>query len=152
MATSTFKNPINGYTEEVDAFAAGLGAALLGPLYFAIRGAWGIAVGYFIGMALLLVSKIGWLAIPFVYLFFTFGASKLLEEYYLKKGWHKIDGKGNETKPLDIIANLQPAPKAAAAPAHNPVEQLEKLHKLKESGALNDEEYSQMKSKLLAEA
>jgi membrane protease subunit (stomatin/prohibitin family) len=46
-------------------------------------------------------------------------------------------------------AAMQGAEQATAAPAEDPIEQIERLSKLHDSGALTDEEFSAAKAKIL---
>jgi ribosomal protein S27E len=76
-----FKNPANGYTEEVarDAWAYVL---LFGCLYFAVKGVWTHAVAGFV--LAFLTCGMSWLVYPFF-------ANKIMKNHYLRKGWIQVN-------------------------------------------------------------
>ena len=74
-----FKNPSNGYIEEVSS-GVWLWVLLFGTIYFVVKGVWTHAlVSLIFG---LLTVGISWLIYPF----FASG----MRRYYLKKGWIEV--------------------------------------------------------------
>ena len=75
-----FKNPSNGYVEEVSA-VAWLWVLLFGTIYFAVKGVWTHALVSLI--LAVLTAGISWLVYPFF-------ASGMMRRHYLKKGWVEV--------------------------------------------------------------
>lgn len=74
-----FKNPTNGYVEEVS--SPGLWVLLFGFIYFAVKGVWTHAVA---GLVLACFTfGISWLIYPFF-------ASDIMRKHYLKQGWAEV--------------------------------------------------------------
>lgn len=72
-----FKNPQNGYIEELPALAW-LWTLLFGAIYFAVRGVWTHAI---VGLILAIFTYgISWLIYPFF-------AKNIIATHYLKTGW-----------------------------------------------------------------
>jgi len=79
-----FKNPSNGYVEEVSS-VAWLWVLLFGTIYFAVKSVWNHA---FLSLVFALVTAgVSWLVYPFF-------ATDILRKHYLKKGWIEV---GNAT-------------------------------------------------------
>lgn len=76
-----FENPSNGYRESIE--GAWLWTLLFGCFYFAYRKVWSHALI----SAVLAVMTLGisWLVYPFF-------ARNILTKYYLREGWHPVDG------------------------------------------------------------
>lgn len=72
-----FRNPANGYVEEVS--APGLWVFLWAPIYFAVKGVWGHAAV----SVLLFPLIIPWLIYPFF-------ARNIMRTHYLRKGWEEV--------------------------------------------------------------
>jgi hypothetical protein len=105
MATWTFKNPSNGYTEEVNSTTAFLGALLLGPIYFALRGIWGVAIFLFILNALsFLIIQLFLIAIP-LHIIMAMTATSMIKTKYLRMGWINED-LSQAAKNSDDLGNL----------------------------------------------
>lgn len=84
-----FKNPANGYIEEVD-YNACFEVFFLGPLYLAVKGLWGhvfiwlavvVPLGVISGGFLFLVT------IPVASICYAFSIQGILQKKYLGKGW-----------------------------------------------------------------
>lgn len=75
-----FKNPSNGYVEEVTDIAW-LWVLLFGTFYFAVKGVWTHAAGSLI--LALLTGGLSWLIYPFF-------ASEIFRKNYLRKGWIEV--------------------------------------------------------------
>ena len=74
-----FKNPTNGYIEEVG--SPGLWVFLFGFFYFAIKGVWTHAIA---GLLLAGVTLgLSWLIYPFF-------ASGIMRKHYLSRGWLEV--------------------------------------------------------------
>jgi hypothetical protein len=86
-----FENPANGFRQEVGASAT-LGAVVLGPIYFALVGAWGWALAEFlISCSLILgLGAFGVLPAILFQLCVALLAQKIAVESYLKKGWREV--------------------------------------------------------------
>jgi len=76
----TFRNPSNNHTETIPALAW-LWTLLFGVIYFAIRGVWTHTLVSLI--LAIMTAGISWLIYPF----FT---TRILRNYYLKKGWIEV--------------------------------------------------------------
>ncbi len=74
-----FKNPLNGYVEEVT--APWLWTLLFGTIYFAVRGVWTHAVVSLIFAVC--TAGISWLIYPFF-------ATGIFRRYYLQKVWIEV--------------------------------------------------------------
>lgn len=76
-----FKNPSNGYIEEVSSMAW-LWVLLFGTIYFAVKGVW---THFLVSLIFaLLTLGISWLVYPFF-------ASGIMRKHYLKKGWFEVN-------------------------------------------------------------
>jgi hypothetical protein len=88
-----FRNPTNGYTEEVG-YDACYGVFFLGPLYLAAKGLWGHV---FIWLALVTIPGIAsggallLLSIPLASVIYAVAIQGLLETKFLSAGWIDID-------------------------------------------------------------
>ncbi|VVE29308.1 hypothetical protein PEP31012_03583 [Pandoraea eparura] len=84
-----FRNPANGYTEEVD-YNACFEVFFLGPLYLAAKGLWGhVFIWLAVVMPLGIVSG-GFLflaTIPVASICYAFSIQGILQKKYLSKGW-----------------------------------------------------------------
>ncbi|WP_207263580.1 zinc ribbon domain-containing protein [Desulfovibrio sp. Huiquan2017] len=79
-----FRNPTNGYVEEVNPAETFILTLFFGPIYFAINGIWTHFVG---GIIIATITfGISWLVYPFF-------AFSIVKESYLKKGWIEFDEK-----------------------------------------------------------
>lgn len=74
-----FRNPANGYVEEVSSPA--LWVLLFGCFYFAVKGVWAHFVVGFIVAAF--TFGFSWLVYPFF-------ASNIMRSHYLRKGWVEV--------------------------------------------------------------
>lgn len=86
-----FENPANGFRQEVSASAT-LGALVLGPIYFALVGAWAWAAAEFL-IAIALILSLGAFGVLLSVLFqliLSLLAQKIASENYLKKGWREV--------------------------------------------------------------
>lgn len=79
--TKIYENPQNGYREEVCWPAAFVLTLFFAPIYFAIKGAWGAAVGC-------VVVTFGTAGAG--YFIFPFFASKILHASYMRRGWTHV--------------------------------------------------------------
>lgn len=91
MATTTFKNPVNGYTEKVSGLSI-LWALLFGWFYFLIVGLWPhalIEIAVAVTLGVMTGGPGALLALPIwiVYAFFT---PKLLATKYKRAGWVEV--------------------------------------------------------------
>ena len=78
---SYFRNPANGYVEQVSGTFSWLWCLLFGFFYFAVKGNWKHAI---IGLVLAVItSGISWLIYPF----FVYTIN---ENYYQQRGWTKV--------------------------------------------------------------
>ena len=90
-----YENPNNGYRERVG-FRSFLGALLLGPIYYALKGAWGHAIVHGIGVFLLFgltVSTFG-LGLPLLLVWwglYALPAPWIAGKQYLRSGWRQVD-------------------------------------------------------------
>lgn len=89
-AMATFKHPSNGYEESVSILAP-LWALLFGPLYFAVKGAWGAAVIETILLVIAFSTAIfAVFLVPVVWVIFAIAALGIVNRTYLRKGWVKV--------------------------------------------------------------
>ena len=79
MARLRFKNPSNGYVEEVP--HPGLWCLIFGCFYLGYKGAWGPAVIAF--LLACVTFGLSWLIFPFF-------AKGLIRTVYLRKGWIEV--------------------------------------------------------------
>ncbi|MDZ7760841.1 MAG: zinc ribbon domain-containing protein [Desulfovermiculus sp.] len=82
ILTEAYKNPANGYLEEVDSLVF-IWTLLFGPIYFAVKGVWRHVVASF--LIAVLTFGVSW----FIYPFF---AKSILRTHYLRMGWVKASG------------------------------------------------------------
>lgn len=75
-----FKNPANGYTEEVSR-DAWLWVLLFGCIYFAVKGVWTHATAGF--LLAFFTCGLSWLIYPLF-------AADIMKRHYLRKGWIQI--------------------------------------------------------------
>ena len=135
MATWKFKNPANGYTEEVDTIISFVGGLLLGPIYFVIKGAWAAAfIASIIGAALG-VSMVGIIALPFLWLACGFMGPGIVKNNYLKRGW--VDITDPSEQPQSSLTDAQ--------------RRYKELQDMKNTGKLNSVEFEEAKTRLVAE-
>lgn len=81
-----FKNPNNGYVEEVSDLVW-LWVLLLGCVYFAVRGVWTHAV---VGLVLAILTwGVSWLVYPFF-------ARIIMQRHYLRRGWQEVSNPVHE--------------------------------------------------------
>jgi hypothetical protein len=71
-----FRNPSNGYEEEVG--TAWVGCLFLGCIYFAARGIWTHAVAA--ALLAIFTGGVSWVIYPFF-------ARQIVETHYLRRGW-----------------------------------------------------------------
>lgn len=82
----TFRNPANGYVEQID--SPTLWTFLFGAFYLGFKGAWGWAV---LGIVLSGVTLgVFWLILPFF-------AESILRKHFLQRGWIEEDAPRFET-------------------------------------------------------
>lgn len=97
-----FENPANGYQESVNFATSALGAALFGPVYFALKGAWSWAIVEFIWSFALIAMwpPLTLIVIP-IQLLVGLLAPGILAKRYLQRGWKEIKetetGRANPT-------------------------------------------------------
>lgn len=75
-----FKNPSNGYIEEVS--YTWLWVLLFGCFYFMVKGVWTHVLASF--LCAILTSGVSWLIYPFF-------APSIIRKHYLRKGWVEIN-------------------------------------------------------------
>jgi hypothetical protein len=83
-----FRNPANGYVEEID--GAMLWTFLLGPFYLGFKGLWGWAILGFV--AAFFSFGLFWLVLPFF-------AEGVIRKHFLQKGWVEVES----DNPADYI-------------------------------------------------
>lgn len=124
MATTTFKNPANGYTEEVNGFTAFLGGLILGPIYFAIKGLWAAAIILFIFTAAsFAILPLTLIAIP-MHIGMALGAASMIKSKYLRQGWVELTNKNTSESPMNVVQR-----------------RYKELQDMKEKGQLNEKEF-----------
>jgi hypothetical protein len=99
----TFTNPSNGYQVQVGAGSI-FGAFMLGPIWYAIKGAGGLALAYLI-LAVLGFAAAGVGAL-LVHLIFVVGAPAFISKSYLGRGW--LEG-SNSSPSVEMPACKAPA-------------------------------------------
>ena len=115
-----FYNPANNAEEEIS--KAWVWCLLFGPFYFAYKGVWPHAIlSLFIAVV---TGGISWLVYPF----FT---QRVMEKYYLHNGWQRAGSKPPIGRKGDTINSLK------------------ELDAMRLSGALTQEEFDELKHKLL---
>jgi hypothetical protein len=135
MATWTFKNPANNYTEEVNSTVAFLGALLLGPIYFAARGIWSVALFLFaLNVISFLVLPFFLIAIP-MHLGMAIGAASMIKSKYLRQGWINITALTDT--PQSSLTNVQ--------------RRYKELEGMAKNGQLNAKEFKEARERLVAE-
>ena len=77
-----FRNPANGYVEEVSG-VAWLWVLLFGCIYFAVKGVWTHAIAGFLLACFTL--GLSWLIYPFF-------ASGIMHKHYMRQGWRQVRG------------------------------------------------------------
>src|ERR1700734_1233005 len=99
MTSMRFRNPANGYVEEVS--HAPLWCLLFGGFYFLARGVWTHAV---VGFLLAIFTwGLSWFIYPFC-------ANRIMRTHYLRRGWlefRELDGDA-PTSPSDPAAPVPP--------------------------------------------
>ncbi|WP_455275113.1 hypothetical protein [Ralstonia thomasii] len=89
-----YRNPSNGYTEEVG-YGACYGVFFLGPLYLAAKGLWGHVFIWLLLVALPGIASGGpllLLMVPLASIGYAAAIQGILEKKYLKAGWEEVGG------------------------------------------------------------
>ena len=73
-----FRHPLNNYTENGGSAFSWLWCLLLGPIYFAIKGAWGHVFGYIFFV---------FLTFGLSHLVYPFFAASIVNNAYRRRGW-----------------------------------------------------------------
>lgn len=88
-----FRNPVNGYEEEVSSAGPFFGALFLGLIYFAVKGLWTHSVAALLMLTVFLMTgSVGFFLIIIMWVTYACFARSLVEQNYLKRGWTRVDG------------------------------------------------------------
>lgn len=113
-----FKNPANGYVEEVG-YGACYGVFFLGPIYLALKGLWSHV---FIWLALVTLPGIASggpllvLTLPIASIGYAIAIQGILEKKYLSKGWQKIAEDAPLGEPGEVIYGAPEMPMTKKCP------------------------------------
>ncbi|MFN3327059.1 MAG: zinc ribbon domain-containing protein [Bryobacteraceae bacterium] len=104
-----FRNPVNGYEEEVGSAGPFFGALFLGLLYFAFKGLWTHSVAA-LPMILLFASlgPFGVFLIFVMWVIYACLARSLIVANYLKRGWITVDGQQSGGAPTNADEKICP--------------------------------------------
>ncbi|WP_138110425.1 DUF2628 domain-containing protein [Burkholderia humptydooensis] len=110
--TRIFENPSNGYREVINPMTSGLCAIIFGPLYFAIKGVWGLAITEFLISVALIAMHPALILVAFlIQAIIGSLASDMIAKRYLQRGWKEI-----KEAPVPPSVNAASAPIARACP------------------------------------
>jgi hypothetical protein len=126
------RNPLTGETKVIG--PAFLWCLLFGTIYFLYHGAMKQAAISIV--VVLFTGGLAWLVYPFF-------ARGILKNHYLLSGWEQLSPDGHVISSMVKLEQPKPAEDSVAS-------QLAKLSAIKQSGDLSQEEYDQLKAKILA--
>lgn len=87
-----FRNPANGYVEEVSTAGPFFGALFLGLIYFAVKGLWTHSVAALLMIFLfMLTGAVGFFLIVIMWVTYACFARSLVIANYLKRGWIPLE-------------------------------------------------------------